>query len=118
MAMPSRENTITMNSIKSGLNKIAHVAENSQAVRSALIQESRKLTRILGSPLLQVQHKHRTCSFPKVQNVKLGVRISAGCSKMADVALLGPRAMKMKPHAIADGGMKFIDINSEISMVL
>ena len=65
---------------------------------SALIQESRKLTRILGSPFLHVQHKDGLCSFPKVQNVNMGVRISAGWANMADVALLGPRAKKMNPH--------------------
>ena len=51
---------------------------------------SRKLTRSLGSPLVQGQHKLK--SFPKVQNVNAGVKINAGCAKMAEVAFLMPRA--------------------------
>ena len=58
---------------------------------------SRKLTRSLGSPLVQGQHKLK--SFPKVQNVNAGVRIKAGCVRIADVPFLAPRVKSRIPHA-------------------
>ena len=68
------------------------------AERKTFMYVSRKLTCSLGCPLVQGQHKPK--SFPKVQNVNVGVRIKAGCVKIADVPFLTPRAKSRIPHAL------------------